>query len=117
MAVTPVVATVFALGFANGVFAVAAVGNMMRLVGQGTAGREGIRMGVWGSAQAIAIGAGSVVGTLMVDAARWIANDTMIAYAAVFSIQAALFFIAALLALGIRTKDELPHEHAAITTG
>ncbi len=117
MALTPVVATVFALGFANGVFAVAAVGNMMHLVGQGTAGREGIRMGVWGSAQAIAMGAGSVVGTLMVDAARWIASDTMIAYASVFSIQAGLFFIAALLALGIRTTDELPREHAAATSG
>ncbi|MGA1737361.1 MAG: BCD family MFS transporter, partial [Pseudomonadales bacterium] len=46
-------ASVFALGFSNGVFAVSAIGAMMGLVGQGQAGREGVRMGLWGAAQAV----------------------------------------------------------------
>lgn len=105
MALSPVVPTVFALGVANGVFAVAAIGNMMRLVGRGNAGRQGVRMGVWGSAQAIAMGSGTVVGTILVDVARLIGNDTTLAYTAVFSIQSALFFVSALLALRIRTPE------------
>jgi BCD family chlorophyll transporter-like MFS transporter len=55
----PIAPTVFALGFFNGVFAVAAIGSMMALAGQGKGRREGIRMGVWGAAQAVGFGAGS----------------------------------------------------------
>ena len=43
----PLQPTVFALGFANGVFAVSAIGSMMGLAGEGQASREGVRMGVW----------------------------------------------------------------------
>ena len=44
------------LGFFNGVFAVAAIGAMMALAGEGAGAREGTRMGLWGAAQAIAAG-------------------------------------------------------------
>jgi MFS family permease len=47
----PLQPTVFLLGLANGVFAVAAIGSMMGLAGDGAPGREGMRMGVWGAAQ------------------------------------------------------------------
>ncbi len=54
----PLRPTVFVLGLANGVFAVAAIGSMMGLAGGGGPGREGVRMGVWGAAQALAFGIG-----------------------------------------------------------
>ncbi|MEL7023104.1 MAG: BCD family MFS transporter [Pseudomonadota bacterium] len=115
-AVLPVVPTVFALGVANGVFAVAAIGNMMRLVGSGKPGRQGVRMGVWGSAQAIAMGTGTVVGTILVDLARLATDNLALAYATVFSTQAALFFMSALLALRIRTTDDRLFENGRLTT-
>jgi MFS transporter, BCD family, chlorophyll transporter len=37
-------------------FAVAAIGSMMALAGEGRGRREGTRMGLWGAAQAIAAG-------------------------------------------------------------
>ena len=50
----PLHATVFALGAANGAFSIAAIGSMMRMASQGRTQREGVRMGLWGAAQAIA---------------------------------------------------------------
>ncbi|MEL6700251.1 MAG: BCD family MFS transporter, partial [Pseudomonadota bacterium] len=44
----PLVPAVVALGFFNGMFAVAAIGSMMALAGQGRDRREGTRMGLWG---------------------------------------------------------------------
>ncbi|MEM9172033.1 MAG: BCD family MFS transporter [Pseudomonadota bacterium] len=99
---------VFAIGVGNGLFSVAAIGNMMRLVSEGAAGRQGVRMGVWGSAQAIAMGAGSVCGTIIVDIVRYVGDNLTLAYTSVFSIQAGLFAIAALLALRIRTQQPAP---------
>ncbi|MEN7341983.1 MAG: BCD family MFS transporter [Pseudomonadota bacterium] len=101
----PLIPNVFAMGVANGVFAVAAIGNMMQLVSNGNAGREGVRMGIWGSAQAIAMGAGSVAGTVMVDIARLLSANVAVAYASVFCIQAALFAAAALLGLRLRQGE------------
>jgi BCD family chlorophyll transporter-like MFS transporter len=43
----PLKATVFALGVANGAFAIAAIATMMSMAGQGRAAREGVRMGLW----------------------------------------------------------------------
>jgi len=50
----PLAANVFVLGLCNGVFAVSAIGAMMGLAGAGENTREGVRMGVWGAAQAVA---------------------------------------------------------------
>ncbi len=61
---------VFALGVANGTYAVAAIGTMISLASVGKGAREGTRMGLWGAAQAIAFGCGGVVGTAAVDVAR-----------------------------------------------
>ncbi|HYN38770.1 MAG TPA: BCD family MFS transporter [Rhodospirillales bacterium] len=57
----PLRASVFALGLANGAFAVAAIASMMRLVGAGQSAREGVRMGLWGAAQAVAFGLGGMI--------------------------------------------------------
>ena len=92
---------VFALGIANGTFAIAAIGTMMSMAGEGTAGREGTRMGLWGAAQGIAFGLGGFGGTVMIDVARALVPSLERAYALVFGLEAALFVLSAVLALGL----------------
>ncbi|WP_108838750.1 BCD family MFS transporter [Tateyamaria sp. Alg231-49] len=88
---------VIALGFFNGMFAVAAIGAMMALASQGRGQREGTRMGLWGAAQAIAAGFGGLTGAVLVDVARTFAPDGP-AFGAVFTFEATLFLAAALMA-------------------
>jgi len=97
----PLVANVFLLGVANGIYAGAAIGSMMTLATTGAGGREGTRMGVWGAAQAVAFGIGGFAGTVAVDLARWLTGSPLAAYGAVFAAEAALFIAAALLALKV----------------
>ena len=97
----PLAAGVFALGLANGAFAVAAIGSMMDLVGRGARRREGVRMGLWGAAQAIAFGLGGVLATSAVDLGSLFAASVATAYALVFALQALLFVLAARLARGV----------------
>jgi MFS transporter, BCD family, chlorophyll transporter len=104
----PLLPLVFGLGFANGVFAVAAIGSMMALAGDGRAGREGTRMGLFGAAQAVAAGFGGFLGAAMVDAMRRLVADPAEAYGTVFMIEAALFVGAALLALRVVTAGSRP---------
>lgn len=95
----PLAANVFLLGFANGVFAVAAIGAMMGLAGAGTRAREGVRMGVWGASQAIAFGLGGLTGAVGVDIARSAIGVDGAAFQLIFAIEAALFVLAAMLAI------------------
>ena len=97
----PFKATVVLLGAANGVFSIAAIGSMMRLAGQGQARREGMRMGLWGAAQAVAFGLGGLVGTGASDLARWLLGAPQLSYASVFAFEGLLFLVAAWLASGI----------------
>ena len=94
----PLEANIFVLGFCNGVFAVAAIGTMMTLAGDGEKSREGIRMGVWGAAQAIAFGLGGFLGTLAVDTTRWLTGDVALSFSVVFAGEALLFAVSALIA-------------------
>ena len=94
----PLKPTVFVLGFANGVFAVAAIGSMMGLAGSGRKSRVGIRMGIWGAAQAIAFGLGGFFGAMGVDGLRAVLPETGHAFLVVFIIEGALFLVAAYLA-------------------
>jgi BCD family chlorophyll transporter-like MFS transporter len=111
----PLKPTVFALGFANGVFAVAAIGSMMGLAGAGGGGREGTRMGLWGAAQATAFGLGGFLGAVSVDALRAILQADAPAFLVVFAIEAAAFGFAAALAACVGRADPaatgLPHAH------
>ena len=95
----PLSANVFVLGFCNGLFAVAAIGAMMGLAGAGRKTREGVRMGVWGAAQAIAFGLGGLIGALGVDIARGMQDQDGGAFQLIFGIEAGLFVLAALLAI------------------
>jgi BCD family chlorophyll transporter-like MFS transporter len=97
----PLRANVFALGLANGVFAVAAIGSMMALAGAGRGGREGVRMGLWGAAQAIAFAAGGVLGTAAVDMSRLVFPEAANAYGIVFAAEAIVFLWAAVMAVGL----------------
>lgn len=100
---------VFALGFCNGVFAVAAVGAMFTLAGAGGAGREGMRMGVWGAAQAIAFGAGGFAGAAGYDLFKLAFGASAPAFSSVFALEAALFALSAVMAvrIGGRTLEGL----------
>jgi len=93
-----------ALGFSNGMFAVAAIGAMMQLAGQGRHSREGTRMGLWGAAQAIAAGFGGLVGAALVDLLRIILSSDATAFAAVFTFEALLFLAAATMASFVITR-------------
>lgn len=103
---------VFLLGAANGVFAASAIGAMMGLAHQGGSGRAGTRMGLWGAAQAIAFGAGGLLGTGASDLARHALANPAEAYAVVFIGEAALFLAAALLAGRVFGLRHLPTQVA-----
>ncbi|MBI3348551.1 MAG: BCD family MFS transporter [Burkholderiales bacterium] len=97
----PLRANVFALGLSTGAFSIAAIGSMMGLAGAGEAGHEGVRMGLWGAAQAMAFALGGVLGTAASDLTRWLIADAGLAYALVFLLDAGLFIWAAGLAARI----------------
>jgi BCD family chlorophyll transporter-like MFS transporter len=104
----PLRASVFALGFANGAYAVAAIGAMMQFVSQGRQAREGVRMGIWGAAQAIAFALGGLVGAGAVDLARQVFDSTAAAYGTVFAVEGLLFVVSAVLALRIARQAPRP---------
>ncbi len=110
----PLGANVALLGFANGVFAVSAIGAMMALAGAGSSEcgsrSEGLRMGVWGAAQAIAFGAGGLAGAIGVDLFRRIAPTLGDAFSTVFIIEAGLFLVAAILAAGAVRRQPVQRE-------
>ena len=97
----PLRANVVLLGMANGAFAVAAIGSMMALAGAAGAGKEGIRMGVWGASQAIAFGLGGFLGTVTVDVVRYLTGSPLQAYVLVFAAEAILFVWSAKLAASV----------------
>ena len=91
--------TVFSLGVANGVFAVGAIGSMMAMTAADTTRGTGIRLGVYGAAQAIAYGVGSLGGGVASDLTIATMGDAARGYVAVFGVEAVLFIVAAFMAL------------------
>ena len=98
----PLKTNVFLLGVANGAFSIGAIGSMMRMAGEGRSSREGVRMGLWGAAQALAFGIGGLLGTLASDIAHWLLAAPGSAYASVFALESCMFFVSAALAWNIR---------------
>jgi BCD family chlorophyll transporter-like MFS transporter len=110
----PLVPLVIGLGYFNGMFAVAAIGSMMQLAGEGRATREGTRMGLWGAAQAIAAGFGGLLGAAAADILRLFTQDA-VAFGAVFLFEAGLFLTAALMARVIMDGPRTtPHSRALV---
>lgn len=97
----PIRINMFALGVANGMFAVAAIGSMMTLVNLGDPARQGVRMGLWGAAQAVAFAVGGALSAGAVDAAAWVMGASPSAYGFVFALQAILFVAAAGIAAAV----------------
>ncbi len=87
------------LGIANGVFAIGAIGSMMALTGDRADGRAGLRLGVFGAAQAVAYAVGTMAGAGGVDLARSVLGSPIRGYLTVFAVEAVLFAGAAALAL------------------
>jgi BCD family chlorophyll transporter-like MFS transporter len=108
---------VFLLGVANGAFAAAAIGAMMRLVNAGNPERAGVRMGLWGAAQGIAFGAGGFLGALAADIARYLIASQVAAYATVFAAEAVLFIISAILADRVARQAQRSPERAPVSAG
>jgi len=94
----PLAPTVFVLGLANGVFAVAAIGSMMGLAGGGSGGQAGARMGLWGAAQAGAFALGGFLGAAGVQALRGLLHQSAPAFVMVFAAEAVVFLASAVLA-------------------
>lgn len=103
----PLRAAVFALGLSTGAFAVSAIASMMDLAASYGDAREGVRMGLWGSAQAIAFAVGGIVGTAGIDVARHLLHAPGPAYALVFVAEALLFLAAARIALRHPAASEI----------
>ena len=103
------IAVVF-LGFFNGMFAVAAIGSMMSLAGQGRGAREGTRMGIWGAAQAIAAGFGGLLGAVSVDLMKLVSGTEATAYGSVFLLEAAIFLVSATMAIKIMSERAISPE-------
>jgi BCD family chlorophyll transporter-like MFS transporter len=97
--VTVFTAIVVVLGLSNGVFAIGAIGSMMALTGDKTDGRAGLRLGVFGAAQALAYAVGTMSGAAGVDLARAVLSSPVRGYLAVFAVQAVLFGASAWLAM------------------
>ncbi len=114
----PLAANIVVLGIANGAFAVAAIGCMMTLAGAGGPSREGIRMGLWGAAQAIAFGLGGFLGTVAIDVTRAVTGDVALSFALVFGGEAILFVVSALIAsqIGISRPSGLVAGSEALRT-
>jgi MFS transporter, BCD family, chlorophyll transporter len=115
----PLAPTVFMLGFANGVFAVAAIGSMLELAGRGgdpgkNSGLEGIRMGLWGAAQAAAFGIGGFFGAGAVDIGRQLLGTDGPAFELVFAFEASIFVGAAALAARLNDDSKAVNKLEAI---
>jgi BCD family chlorophyll transporter-like MFS transporter len=115
--VWPLAPTVFGLGFANGVFAVSAIGSMMGLAGGGRSPSAGARMGVWGAAQAGAFAIGGFLGAAGSDALRKVLHDPASAFLGVFAVEALIFLASAALAAGISTTPRASTNTGQLTLG
>uniref|UniRef100_UPI00356445AF PucC family protein n=1 Tax=Rhodosalinus sp. TaxID=2047741 RepID=UPI00356445AF len=86
--------------------------SMMALAGQGRESREGTRMGLWGAAQAIAAGFGGLTGAAAADVMRKLMASDAAAFGTVFLAEAALFLVAALMALKVIETARAPRTAA-----
>lgn len=114
VAVSLITPLIMALGFFNGMFAVAAIGSMMALAGDGRARREGTRMGLWGAAQAMAAGFGGLLGAGLADMMRHLMNNDASAFGTVFVIEALIFLAAAVMAARTMEKSPAPATAAMV---
>ena len=99
-------ATLLGLGFGNGTFTIGALASMMALTTHTADGRAGLRMGVFGAAQAVAMGLGNFLGAIGSDVARAVLGSSTGGYVTVFAVEAVLFAAAAWFALQATARTE-----------
>ncbi|MCX8502959.1 MAG: BCD family MFS transporter [Beijerinckiaceae bacterium] len=109
----PLVPSIFALGLANGIYAVAAIGSMFNLAASGGEAREGLRMGLFGAAQGVAFGIGGFAGSGLSDLMRLWLGSPVGAYSIVFAVEGILFLSAAFLAAQIGQTSEARDDSVA----
>jgi BCD family chlorophyll transporter-like MFS transporter len=85
--------------------AVSAIGSMMELAHQGESGGAGVRMGLWGAAQAVAFALGGILGTGTVDLIRHLSGSSVMAFSMVFVMEALLFVVAARFAARVGSTN------------
>ncbi|MGV8938218.1 MAG: BCD family MFS transporter [Allorhizobium sp.] len=112
----PLTANIVLLGFMNGMFAVAAIGTMMALATRGNRGDAGMRMGIWGAAQAIAFGLGGLFGSIALDLGRLATGADGRAFALVFALEALLFLVSTIVATGIGSPKSIRRALAPYST-
>lgn len=95
-------ASLLSLGIANGAFAIGAIGSMMSLSAAADQAQTGVRMGVFGASQAVAMAAGGMLGAGASDVMRSALGSDRLGYGSVFAMEAALFVGAAVLASAAR---------------
>ena len=113
----PLKPVVFALGLGNGMFAATVIGQMMASAGATGGGHEGVRIGFWGAAQAIAFGCGILVGAGAADIARALLPDAATAYGTVFVLEAAIFIFAAGMAARMGLPGATPRPAGPMIAG
>ena len=96
------------LGIANGAFAIGAIGSMMSLSAAGDKKQTGVRMGVFGAAQAVAMAAGGMLGAGASDVMRVVLGSDRLGYGSVFAMEAALFVVAAVMASAAKQSGRAP---------
>ena len=87
---------------------------MMGLAREGDEAREGVRMGLFGAAQAIAFGVGAFLGTAAADIMRALLSSDALAYGSVFAAEGLIFLIAAILSLRITDPVHAPEAGALV---
>jgi MFS transporter, BCD family, chlorophyll transporter len=105
-----------ALGLGNGVFAIGAIGSMMSLSAAGDQSQIGLRMGVFGASQAVAMAAGGLLGAGLSDILRASLHSDRLGYGAVFTLESALFLGAAVLASAARQVGRAQSGEALLAT-
>lgn len=101
-----------ALGAANGAFAIGGISTMMTLAADGGDRSGGLRMGIFGAAQAVGTGIGQFLGAAGSDASRALFGDVTSGYGAVFGVEAVMFAVAAGFALRAAPVTPLTPEAA-----
>ncbi len=78
---------------------------MMSMTGDSTDGRAGLRLGVFGAAQALAYALGTMSGATGVDVARGLLASAVDGYLVVFAAEAVLFTASAWLAMRSASRE------------
>lgn len=99
---------VVGLGIGNGIFCIGALTTMMELGAAHVDGRSGLRMGVYGGVEAVAMGMAGLLGAGTFDVARSLLGSPTAGYVTVLAGEALVFAVAAVFALRSGAPEVAP---------